>query len=239
MSLGMPMGLVTRYMCSAAISGTETPHMRPTSLAHMPAQLTMYSHSISAPVGRDAGHGAVPLVDGRHLGLFEQGRARALGGGGHRHRGVSGDGLAVLRDVDGAHDVVGNDQGQPFAGLPRADLVNLDAKHAPQRYDVPELVHSPLGAGDRDAADLPEARGPARLGLQGGVQVNGVPGKLDQRLGGAKLGDQPGGVPGGAASQLPALQDHDVLPAQPGEVVGDTGARDASANHDDARSVRQ
>ena len=41
------MGLVTRYMCSAACSGTATPHMRPTSRAHMPAQLTTYSHSMS------------------------------------------------------------------------------------------------------------------------------------------------------------------------------------------------
>ena len=37
-------------MCSAACSGTATPHMRPTSLAHIPAQLTTYSHSTS-PLG--------------------------------------------------------------------------------------------------------------------------------------------------------------------------------------------
>ena len=205
----------------------------------MPAQLTTYSHSDVAPAGRYAGHGAVPLVDGRDLGLLEQGRARALGGRGHRHRGVAGDCLAVLRDVDGAHDIVGDDQRQPLACLPRADLVNLDAEDAPQRDDVPELVHAPLGAGDRDAANLPEARWPARLGFQGRVQVDGVPGQLDQGLGGPELGDQPGGVPGGAAGQLPALQDYHVFPAQPGQVVGDAGAGDATAYHDDARSVRQ
>ena len=102
-----------------------------------------------------------------------------------------------------------------------------------------ELVHSPLGTGHRDAAGLPEARGPARLLLQRGIQVDGVPGQLDQGLRGTKLGDQAGGVPGGPAGQLPALQDDDIRPTQPGQVVGYAGPGDAPAYHHDARSVRQ
>jgi len=40
-------------------------------------------------------------------------------------------------------------------------------------------------------------------------------------------------VPGGPAGQGVALQEHDVVPAQLGEVVGDAGADDATTDDDD------
>ena len=53
-------GLVTMYMCSQACSGTVTPLMRPSSRAHMPAQLTRISVAMGPAGGLDAGD-APPL----------------------------------------------------------------------------------------------------------------------------------------------------------------------------------
>ena len=50
---------------------------------------------------------------------------------------------------------------------------------------------------------------------------------------GPHLADQPGGMPGGAAGELALLEQHDVAPAELGEVVGDARADDAAADDDD------
>ena len=49
--------------------------------------------------------------------------------------------------------------------------------------------------------------------------------------------DEAGRVPGGALGQLVLLDQHDVGPAEPGQVVGDAAARDPAAD-DHARAHR-
>ena len=51
----------------------------------------------------------------------------------------------------------------------------------------------------------------------------------------AERDHEPGGVPGGARGQPVALEQHDVLPAHVGQVIGDRAADDAAADDDDAR----
>ncbi|MNY67343.1 hypothetical protein D3C86_2049140 [compost metagenome] len=49
----------------------------------------------------------------------------------------------------------------------------------------------------------------------------------------AQLADEAGRVPGGAAAQLPLLQQHDVRPAEPGQVIGHRTADNTAADDDD------
>jgi hypothetical protein len=48
------------------------------------------------------------------------------------------------------------------------------------------------------------------------------------------LADEPGRVPRRAAGEPALLEQHDVLDAELGEVIGGRGARDAAADDDDA-----
>ena len=78
------------------------------------------------------------------------------------------------------------------------------------------------------------------LGLEPGVEVARVLAHLGRGLGGRAEGDhQPGRVPGGARGEPVALEQHHVLPAHVGQVVGDRAADDAAADDDDARALGQ
>ena len=94
--------------------------------------------------------------------------------------------------------------------------------------------------GDLDEADRLEPGRQAGLGLEPRVQVAGVLAHLGRRLRRRAEGDhQPGRVPRRARGEPVALEQHDVLPAQVGEVVGDRGADDAAADDHDPRSGGQ
>ena len=85
-----------------------------------------------------------------------------------------------------------------------------------------------------DRADLAEAGGDAGLGLQPGVKLGRIFREPGQVLRGAQLADQPGRMPGRAGCELLALQQHDVGPAELGQVIGDGAAGHAAADDDDA-----
>ena len=79
-------------------------------------------------------------------------------------------------------------------------------------------------AGQPDAAAL----GPAGVELAAAelpVELDRVHHHPRQRHRGAQLADEAGGVERRAAGELRALEQHDVAPAQLGQVVGDRAAR--------------
>ena len=119
------------------------------------------------------------------------------------------------------------------------DLVHVDAAQPVERGDPAVLLEPVRVAGDLDEPDRLEPGGQAGLGLEPGVQVAGVLAHLGRGLRRrAERHHQPGRVPGGAGGEPVALEQHDVL-AQVGQVVGDRGADDAAADHDDAGALRE
>ena len=64
-------------------------------------------------------------------------------------------------------------------------------------------------------------------------QLGGVFRELGHPPRGAQLPDQAGGVPGGAAGELLALQQQDIGDAELGQVIGDRAADDAAADDHD------
>jgi len=49
----------------------------------------------------------------------------------------------------------------------------------------------------------------------------------------------PAGLPGGPTRELPAFEEHDILPALLGQMVGDTGTDDAATDNNGAGSIGQ
>ena len=97
-----------------------------------------------------------------------------------------------------------------------------------------ELVLALLGQRHRDRADLAHAGGDAGLGLELDVEIGRIFRQPRHVLRAAQLADQAGGMPGRAGGQLLALQQHDVGPAELGQVIGDRAAGDAAADDDGA-----
>ena len=192
---------------------------------------------LDVPVaGADAGDGVVLGEDRGDAGVLGDRDAFVAGAAGQRGGQVGRVGAAVAGQPDRALQVVVAQDRVELAGPGRADqlaveLVGLGGGGGPF-----QLGHAVFGAGDGDAAAATEAGAQARLCFQPLVQLAGVLHQPGAVLRGAQLADQAGRVPGGAAGQLPLLEQQHVGPAQLGQVVGDAGADHAAADDDDAGS---
>lgn len=188
-----------------------------------------------AGIGAHARH-AVPVeehvLDGDALETGGAASARALD---ERHRDPGGIALAVVLDEGAADQARGVDERKERPDLRGRDLVDArDAEGVVARAHAPELLPAVLGVGDRQAADLTEARALSRLALDVAEQAHGVLGEPCVALARAHGADEPGGVPGGAAGEPASLDEQHVLPAELREVVGDARAGDAAADDDGA-----
>ena len=121
----------------------------------------------------------------------------------------------------------------------RRDLAHVDVEGARQRSLPVDLVLALLGQRHGDRADLPHAGGDTGLGLELHVEVGRIFGEPRHVLRGAQLADQPGRMPCRARGQLLALEQHDVGPAELGQMIGDRAAGDAAADDDGARLGRK
>ena len=110
----------------------------------------------------------------------------------------------------------------------------LDAPRLRRRHPAPELLHPLLGAGDLDAAALGEDVELAVLARALGRERRHLLRVVDRE-------DEVRRVSGRAAGvrQRPLVEEHDVGPAQPREVVGEAVADDAAADDDGAGSGGQ
>jgi hypothetical protein len=159
---------------------------------------------------------------------------------GQRHGGVDRVDPAVLGDIEAGQHVVGAGGREELLDLARGDLVNVDAA-VPVECGHPAVLLQPARfGGELDEAHLLQAGGEPGLRLQPGEQVAGVEPHLGGGLRGGPEGDhEPGRVPGGAAGEPVAFQQHHVGPAQVRQVVGDGRADDPAAHDDDAGALRK
>src|SRR5262249_26204129 len=103
---------------------------------------------------------------------------------------------------------------------------------------LPRKLLHPLGRrGEPQRTHLAPARLEADLVAEGAVELDRAHHHLRQAERPAQLADEPSGVERRAARQLGALDEHDVLRAQPGQPVEDRAAADAAADHDHACAV--
>ena len=234
MSSGRPDGSRTRYSCAIGMIGTLTPASAPISRAYMPPALitmpvSITPLSVSTPVtsprsSRDAGDARV----GVDLGAAPP---CALG---ERERELARIDVAVAREIGGPEHAVGRHRREERLRLGRRDELEREAERLRPAGLARDLLQ-PLGRrGEAQRADLTPARLEPDLRLERAVELDRVHHHPRQRQRAAQLADEPGGVERRAARQVGALDEHDVVPAEPREPVEDGAPADTAADDDGA-----
>ena len=227
---------VTRYWCDIGTTGTRTSTMRAISAANMPPASMTTSHSMSPWSVRTREtcrlESCADRVDAQNPRVGADRDAGLAGEVGQRVAELGRVDVAVGLEVGGADDAVGDHEREHVAGLVGRDLVQRQAVGVGPG-DLPADLLQPLRRrGELDAAALDPARRVLGL-LQLAVELDGVHVHPGQGRVGAQLPDQTGGVEGRPAGELVAVDQHDIGLAELGQVVGDAGAADASADDDD------
>ena len=187
--------------------------------------------------GIDPGDLFAIVADAGDLAVFDNlcpARARALG---QRLGDVDGVGVAIRRDVDSADQIADLKDRGHFLDLLGRDHVHRQIEHLGHRRAALQFLEAFLIGRHRDRAALAITRRLPGFRLKPAVQFAGVLGELGHVDRGAQLPDKAGGMPGGAAGQLLAFAQHDVLPADLGQVIGDRGADHPATDDDHAGTI--
>ena len=231
-------GCVTRYSWANGTTGIRTPASRPSSAAYIPPALTTTSASMSplsvrTPRTRPS-RTSIPVT--RVFGVDRAAAApRAVGERVGQLRRVQ---VAVGRQPGGAEHAVGDHQREALLRLLGRDQLQREPERLRPAGLAPRLLPALRRAGEPDAAAL----GPAGVELAAAelpVELDRVHHHLRQRHARPELADQPRGVERRAARELVAVEQHDVAPAQLGQVVGDRRPADAAADDHAARGRGQ
>jgi hypothetical protein len=137
--------------------------------------------------------------------------------------------------LDGADDPVDVAERPDRLDVSRRQEADVDPDRARHPGIVAVLVHPVGGAGQADVRDPPEADALAGLRLQRRIEADRIFVQLADRVAQIEQRQQAGGVPSGAGGELVALQQHDVAPAEPGQVVERADADHAATNDDNPR----
>jgi hypothetical protein len=144
--------------------------------------------------------------------------------------------LAVRRHELAAEHVIDAQQRPALLDLGGRQVERRHAEALRRRDVATDEFEAHRRQRDRHRAVLAVAGGLAGLGLERLEQRGGVLRELGLRLRIAQLADDAGRMPGGAAGEAVALEQHGIADAVPGQVVEDRGADDAAAHDDHART---
>ncbi len=191
-------------------------------------------------VGQHPGNLPAPGPHAGHRDALDHPRAELPGALGQRGRDADRIGAALVGDVERGQHVVGPGQ-RPHPGqLPGRDLGVLHAEAVHPGGLAAQRLLAALAGRHGDVPDRAEPGRVPGLCLQPRVQVARVAAEEQGGLvGHPGRGDQPGGVPGGPGGELVLLDQHDVGPAEVGQVVGDAAAGHPAADDDGPRPARQ
>lgn len=163
-----------------------------------------------------------------------------------RHPRGLGQGLGHARRVDipvvgrvpGGQQAVRRDVGVQLLDPVGLDDLEFEAEMARQRLAAEVFGEARLRLGEPQAAGDVKARGLAGHLLEPLVEADRVRVQADEGGAAAEMGDEGGGAPGGAGTQLALLQENRIGAAALGELEQHVGARHAAADDDDASLLR-
>ena len=207
--------------------------------AHHPRDLRrVHAAGVDHDVGADRAlvrdhlvHAAVLEGDRLDAGALLDVGAQQAGAVGQREGQLAGVEVAVLRQEGRAQHAVGAHRREQLLRLGRRDQLDRQPEALGPAGLALQLLHAGLRRRQPQAAQLVPARVLAGLVLEVGVEAHRVLHHLGQADRRAELADQAGRVPGGAVREAVLLDQHDVAPAQLGEVVEDAAAADPAADH--------
>ena len=186
----------------------------------------MEPRSVSTPVTRP--RSSAIAGDARRRRDLRAAPARPLG---ERERQLARVDVAVGREEGGTEHAVGRHRREELLRLVGRDQLERQAERLRPAGLARDLLH-PLGRRrEPERPDLVPARLEADLRLERAVQVDALHHHLRERERAAELADEPRGVERRAARELGALDEDDVVPAEPGEPVQDRAAADAASDH--------
>src|SRR5262245_21424412 len=152
-----------------------------------------------------------------------------------RHRRVDRIGLTVARYEETTDDTSRIDQRVPLRDLGRREYLELHAEAVSDGRHALDFVEPVSGSRHRQAAATFETSRLPRLLLELCVQLCTVAIEFRQRCARTQLHHETGGVPGRAARERAALEQHNIGPAEFRQVIRDARADDPAADDHDAR----
>ena len=188
-------------------------------------------------VGDDGPHRAAGRLDRLDPHAGAQRRAERPGAGGEGLRQPRRFQVSVAGEPAGGEHVVDLERRRERGGLGPVEQVQVEPVGG-GGADLPvQLVHPFRRGGQAQAADAAPARVEPGLVAQFRVQGRRIHDHFGLGDGRTQLADEAGRVPGGALGQVVLLEEHDVGPAQPGEVVGDAATGHAAADDHGAGAI--
>lgn len=163
---------------------------------HVTGDVALFAAVVGDPV--DTGDPAPLAGNARNPGAFLDQRAalaRALGQG---QCDIGRIALPVLGQIDAANHAIDVEMVIARLDLGGRDFLDLDPEGARHGGRTREFFHPVIGQGNGDRTHPLEPGGDAGFGFETAVEFLAVFGQLGHVGGGAQLGDQAGGMPGGA-----------------------------------------
>ena len=176
---------------------------------------------------------AVLHHDVADFGVLEDVRATLPCTFGIRHGGVDRVGLPVIGRPQPADHALVREQRVFGEHIRRCEELHLHTKGTAHGAGALEFLKTRRVQRHSHRTVLLESGGLAGFGFQRLEQLRRVLGEFRQCTRGAQLRHQASGVPGGAAGQLPALQQQHILDAEFCQVVDDRATDDAATDDDD------
>src|SRR3954469_21271434 len=176
--------------------------------------------------------------DARHTDALENAGATLAGALCQGLGRVNRVGLAVARQVHGTDEVVHSHHRPERMRLTRREDVHLKTEAPRHGGAAHELFKTFVIGGEPKRAGLDEARWLSGFLPQGRIELGRVLGEAREVMRRAELPDEPGRMPGRAAGELLALEEHDVPATAEGQMVCNAAANDAAAHDHDAGALR-
>ena len=169
--------------------------------------------------------------------MFEDLGTAHAGTLGQRLRYIGGVHAAIIWKVKRRNDIRYLRKWPHGLDLRQRNLVTLHLETPRQRASAAHLEGLIGGHRELNRSTIDNPRGLTGLGFELAIKILRVLSELGLRFGVAEGGQQARRMPSRAASQLFALEQHHVLPAKFGQVVGERTPDHTPADDDDARTA--
>ena len=190
-----------------------------------------------ALVSRDTEHAALLDRDRRHARVRRDLRAVAARSFGEREGELRRVDVAVGGEIRRAEHTLGGHRREELLRLGRGDQLQREPEGLGPAGLACDFLEALLRGGQPQRPDLAPSRLEAHLGSDRPVELDARHHHLRQRERAAQLADEAGRVEGRARGQIGALDEDDVVPAEPRQPVENRAAADAAADHHRSRPV--
>ena len=201
--------------------------------------LAFYRDSLATLRGNHAAHPAILLVDRIYPGMFDDRGTHGARTLGKCQRDIGRICLAVLLNPDSPGYIADFKMRIAVLRLGGRNLFDSNAIGTRHRGIAIQLFLALGSQRHGNGTGCPHTGGNAGFRLEIEIKIGRIFREPGHVGGGTQLPDQPRGMPGRAAGQLLAFQQHNVFPAKPGKMIGDRTTRHAPADDDDTGLLRK